>query len=347
MSTPSTSKTASTLPMDGARQLCAAAGVGAPVDLVRVPGGKNNRVFRVDGADGPFVLKCYFRHPEDPRDRLGAEWKFLSHAWARGVRCVPEPLACDTTLGMALYSFVEGEKLSADAVSRSHVEEAARFVCALNEGARDLSRLDPGSEACFSVSDHLERIDARVQRLARLDEAAPFATEAEIFLADGLRPTWDRIKRRTLDVCETAGIAPDAGIPESEVIASPSDFGFHNALWAEGRGLVFLDFEYAGRDDPAKLAGDFFNCPEIPTPAEHFDLFVETLVYGLSLGKRAGTRMRSMRNAYRIKWACILLNDFLPHGDARRRFAEQGERSERCAMQLRKAQKMIEAAAAA
>jgi hypothetical protein len=43
-------------------------------------------------------------------------------------------------------------------------------------------------------------------------------------------------------------------------------------------------------------------------------------------------------NAYRIKWACIILNDFLPLGDARRAFADEGDRAARCAAQLAKAE---------
>ena len=40
-------------------------------------------------------------------------------------------------------------------------------------------------------------------------------------------------------------------------VLSPSDFGFHNAILKESGDLVFLDFEYFGRDDPVKLMADF------------------------------------------------------------------------------------------
>src|SRR5258708_29751946 len=41
-------------------------------------------------------------------------------------------------------------------------------------------------------------------------------------------------------------------------------FGFHNALLRPSQELCFLDFEYAGHDDPAKMVGDFFSQPAIP-----------------------------------------------------------------------------------
>ena len=55
---------------------------------------------------------------------------------------------------------------------------------------------------------------------------------------------------------------------------SPSDFGFHNALATPGGRLVFIDFEYAGWDDPAKLANDFFCQPAVPVDARFYDDFV-------------------------------------------------------------------------
>ena len=40
-------------------------------------------------------------------------------------------------------------------------------------------------------------------------------------------------------------------------VFSPSDFGFHNTILEDDGDLKFLDFEYFGRDDPAKLMADF------------------------------------------------------------------------------------------
>ena len=65
---------------------------------------------------------------------------------------------------------------------------------------------------------------------------------------------------------------------------SPSDFGFHNILQSEGR-LNFLDFEYAGRDDLAKLLSDFRLCPEIKVKKKYSEIFVKILLMTLSLIK--------------------------------------------------------------
>ena len=116
----------------------------------------------------------------------------------------------------------------------------------------------------------------------------------------------------------------------SRCCLSPSDFGFHNALAGHDGKLTFLDFEYAGRDDPAKLASDFFCQPEVPVPLELSSRhFVRRLGDGLEPRRsRAGRAVEILLDAYRIKWTCIILNDFLPLGAARRAFADAGERAE-------------------
>ena len=85
------------------------AGLGGVCALAPLAGGKNNQVYRVDTEAGrAVVLKRYFTDPRDKRDRLGAEWNFLALAWSRGIRDVPEPLACDAAGHAALHGFVEG-----------------------------------------------------------------------------------------------------------------------------------------------------------------------------------------------------------------------------------------------
>ena len=59
------------------------AGMTGSYSLTPLAGGANNRVYRIDaGLRQTLVLKSYFRHPGDPRDR-SAEWAFATAAWQR------------------------------------------------------------------------------------------------------------------------------------------------------------------------------------------------------------------------------------------------------------------------
>jgi hypothetical protein len=312
-----------TTPEAVAPLLLRAAGLpGAITGLTRLSGGRNNRVFRLD-RDGapPLALKLYHHDARDTRDRLGAEWAFLRHAWdVCGVRNVPRPLAAEPAAHAALYAFVDGARIAS--VEPAHVAAAQRFVAALNPpGTREAAaRLAPASESCFSMAAHAETVARRVARLATgLDPAAPHAAQAAALVKDRLLPAWEAIAAR---------------LPRDETplpwCVSPSDFGFHNALADAAGNLVFLDFEYAGRDDPAKLVCDFFCQPELPVPMAHYAGFRDALCADAA-------RCDALLPAYRLKWACIMLNDFLAAGAARRDFAEGTDRAARCAAQLAKA----------
>ena len=324
-----------------ASRLADGAGRGRARGLTRLAGGRNNRVYRIDTEGGEaLVLKHYFSDPRDPRDRLAAEWEFLRQAWARGVRRVPEPLACEAAARVGLYGFVPGRKLLAAELTLAHIDAAADFVLAVNAAPRDPLTLSPASEACFSLAEHISMVERRIARLSALDADAPHAQGAQRFVAGKLAPTWRAVKARLAGEAHAAGLTMEQTVDARDCCLSPSDFGFHNAL-AGPAGLSFLDFEYAGRDDPAKLISDFFCQPEIPVPMRFHAGFIARLAQGLELDEAGRARCRILLDAYRIKWACIMLNDFLPLGAARRTFADDSDRATRCARQLARAEAKI------
>jgi hypothetical protein len=326
-----------------AARLCAGSGQAAPVALAQLAGGKNNRVFRLDLVAGPaLVLKSYHIDPRDPRDRLAAEWTFLNYVWTRGVRVVPRPIARDDTMHLGLYTMLPGRKIAASEIGDEDIKQAAAFVVAANGNPRDVMALAPGSEACFSITQHLATVTRRVQRLTTLDDTAPDRQAAEALVADRLVPAWNSVLAQIHSSVAALRIDPAAELSPLHMCVSPSDFGFHNAL-RDARGqLGFLDFEYAGRDDPAKLVCDFFCCPEIPVPTAQLGPFMAHLSQGFATDAEFRQRCELLLDAYRIKWACIALNDFLPVGAARRDFAEVGSRALRYRQQLAKAEAKLQ-----
>ena len=135
--------------------------------ITPVKGGSNNRVYRVEAARGSAILKAYYRHAADTRDRLGAEFAFSRFARSVGILCVPQPLACDPVAGLGLFELVDGdqpasatESLVADAIEFVHDLNAARWRPAA-------SRLPLAAEACFSIEEHLGLVGGRANRLRR------------------------------------------------------------------------------------------------------------------------------------------------------------------------------------
>jgi hypothetical protein len=184
-------------------------------------------------------------------------------------------------------------------------------------------------------------VERRVARLATLDPQAPHVQDARRLVDEALLPAWSVVKARLTKDARDAGLEIDRALNSEECCLSPSDFGFHNALADETDRITFLDFEYAGRDDPAKLVSDFFCQPEIPVPLNYHAGFLTRLADGLELDEAGRMRCRILLDAYRVKWSCIILNDFLPVGAARRSFADAGAWDIRCREQIEKAKAKI------
>jgi hypothetical protein len=326
---------------DIAAGLARDAQMGAPVEIVPLAGGRNNRVFRVAFAgERQAVLKCYHSDPRDGRDRLRAEWDFLTYVRTLGVRNVPELLAARTEARAALYSFVRGGR--AREVTQALNRQAAAFVVAINAKPAAEAALEPASEACFSLTDHLAIVDRRVARLEQLDAEAPGLEAVRRFLRVRLRPVWQAV--RTAIEREAAERGVPLATPIGGSVVSPSDFGFHNALINEHGDAVFIDFEYAGIDDPAKLICDYFCQPERPVATTLHGDFVGRVAAGIDLSDEDLWRARLLFTAYRVKWVCIMMNEFSSLGARRRSFAGAGATTaEAAAVRLRRADAYLRA----
>jgi hypothetical protein len=328
--------------------LIAKAGFCGDFHLHQLTGGSNNKVFRVDMGGSCALLKVYFQHPDDPRDRLGAEYGFCRFAWEHGLRTLPKPWACDVQHRLGLYEFIEGRQPQPHEITEKMVTEAASFYLELNQHRKRPRALElpSASEACFSTSDHLRCVERRLQRLHEVNGTSDIDREALSFVRNDLSRTWekvlDTVKRRAREI----DLPLDAEIEREESCLSPSDFGFHNAICTSGDSLRFIDFEYAGWDDPSKLVCDFFCQPAIPAPLDCYESFADAVVSVLPNRQMHLQRMAILLPVYQIKWCCILLNDFLPAGIARRNFACSNlVLEEQKAMQLKKAHQALRAQA--
>ena len=333
-----------TPPEKAVTALLARAGMPGGLTLEPIEGGGNNRVYRVQTSSGPALLKAYFRHPADPRDRLGTEFGFLAFASDNGVRSVPRPLARDDGDALGLYEWIEGRHLTKADVGREAVQAVAALCGELNRhrDRPEAARLGPASEACFTLAAHLALVDRRLGRLATVEEP-----EVCAFVVDELAPFWSRARADLLVVAAGRGLDPARELSPAERCLSPGDLGFHNALARPSGEICFLDFEYAGWDDPAKMIANFFCMPELGAGMEHWEVFAAGALAAHTGAEAAEERARLVLPAHRARWACILLNEFLPTEAERRRFAfGAAEAERRKAEQLAKARRALDGAAA-
>ena len=320
-----------------AERLLKSAGWPGVMQIQEFPGGRNNRVFRVETRKGECLLKLYFRDPSDSRDRLGHEYGFLEACRGVGIDALPNPLAKDSENGAALYEFIKGNRV--ETVGSTEILLAARFIEKINQqrGNKAFRALPHAAEACYSFQEHVTSVDRRIDRLSQMESDSNLDREARFWVEKELIPAWKKIREQIVRQKDL-----EKKLDQAMRILSPSDFGFHNSLRKEDGSLVFLDFEYAGWDDPAKLVCDLANQPDRPLSLEEAEPFSSSLVEWLGAADFWRSRFRILAPLYQVKWACIVLNDFLPLGRSRRKFQETQEpEASRKHHQLNKAQGML------
>jgi len=305
------------------RDLTLRGGYGEPLDVQPLTGGANNRVFRVEMRDGPALLKAYFHHPADPRDRLGSEFSFATFAWNQGIRSIPRPLEADPGHRLGLYEFIAGLPFRGTEPSDEHVKQAVDFLVELNryKETEEARRLPDAAEACFSIDRHLELVDGRIRKLGLMDRKHPMASEAWELVETNLKPLWVLIRRSVSARAKNIGLQTARPLEHSLKCVSPSDFGFHNALVDAEGWIRFVDFEYAGWDDPAKMVCDFFCQPEVPVPMKYFRDMVGSVEDVLGNPSGLACRCELLMTVYCMKWSCIVLNEFVAVSAERRRFS--------------------------
>ncbi len=329
-----------------AQELLTKAGIEGNATIHPISGGHNNRVFRVTVDAADYLLKSYYHGAKDPRDRLGHEFAFLSFANQYGIDAVPKPIVQDRENRLGLYEFIYGERITPESVGWPHVAQAMALVQALNgllekPGA---DALPAASEACFSLEDHISQISHRMARLATVEPGPSQVNHAaHDFINHQLLPVWESLRERTERRIKASQIDGNEPIPSIHRILSPSDFGFHNAILERDGRVRFIDFEYAGWDDPAKMVCDFFCQPAVPAPMVYLHAFSRGICPHQTMGQSLMARIRLLLPLHRLKWCGIILNEFMPEAINRRRFAHDAGNETHCkTKQLEKARRLLD-----
>jgi thiamine kinase-like enzyme len=316
-------------------------------DIERVKGGRNSRVFCLIDAEGRYyAAKVYYQDSADRRRRLQTEFGGLTFLWRNGIRAIPKPLIADPIGGFAIYEYVEGQPVDSRKATPADIDSAAKFLASLQElkNRPDAKELPVASEACFSFAAVLENIERRLRRLEAAHSDDLLVGEMHRFLAEEIRPFFAHMKKWSFRKLSAVGLDKEVELPLNDRTLSPSDFGFHNALRQADGKLIFVDFEYFGWDDPAKMIIDFVLHPAMDLGNDLKQRFVDGLMLHFGRGRTFTARLVAAYPLFGIKWCTILLNEFLPTEKGRRDFAEfiDRDRARIRERQLVKARKMLE-----
>lgn len=264
--------------------------------------GKNSNSYAIFTESKKYFLKIYPVTQINNRKRLISELNFLNFLKSNNVNNISSPVNCDKKKNWILFNWINGVKINYP--SEANCNELIKFICEIQNCKNSINArsIFNASEANFTVENHINHILERINKLRikiKTIKIEKVRTEEILNL----------LNEFTLQINQQKIYTYKSNIDYKFKILSPSDVGFHNILLDKDK-LYFIDFEYAGWDDPRKLISDLILQPQYNIPKAYFSTF-RNLFKNDSFSFYVLSDLSVIIRLYRIKWVLIMLNPIL------------------------------------
>lgn len=219
-------------------------------------GGMNNQIFRLRMEEDPDLLaKVYY---QDDRNRLDREYSALDFFNRNGSTNTPVPYFREGQ-EFAVYSFEESVKRDPESITKEEVDKMIDFVCDMHgfSPSNTPDTFDNAVMPVFSFEQFLGgakfRINKFLEYMKQDNVHGDIRNFNDSYDIEGLvAHVEDRVKKMS-------GQDYNEPLDTEKRRLSPADFGIHNMLFKPDGDICFIDFEYFGWDDPARLISSFYH----------------------------------------------------------------------------------------
>jgi hypothetical protein len=251
---------------------------------------------------------------------------------------VAKAIAFQEQLGWGIYEWVDGATI--EKPDQAFLLSAAKFVQRLaldSKANHSFAQMESASEACLSGLEITKQIEKRLIKLKAVGEP-----DLNAYIVNEFTPIFETAVDFSKTISGTSFIEP---LHRSLQIASPSDFGSHNALRLACGSITFIDFEYFGWDDPVKLVCDFYWHPGMNLSPQLRQQWLESARAIFQNDVEFPSRLTAYLPLFGLRWCLIILNEFLKFEMSRRLHAnpiQADAQSDICSQQLNKAKALLE-----
>lgn len=308
-----------------------------PDSIEKISKGGNSGVYKLNMKfNRSLKLKVY---PVDSKhDRLHSEYLSTTVISELGDYFVPRPIAKDSSLGVGIYEWIEGEHLTEHLYE--DIQESLNFLKKLHsiKGNKNFKEIQLASAACLSGIEIERQLKNRVEAFQNVRYEYP---QLDSFMSREFLPLMAKLLSHAYEKWPSDS-KYNRRLSMEELTLSPSDFGFHNMIRRVDGGITFLDFEYFGWDDPVKLISDFSFHPGMELTDNEIDYWLRSAV--AIYGEQISLRLNICRPLYGLIWCLILLNDFRPEIWHRRILADKSKEELKCQtlnLQMEKARRLL------
>lgn len=155
-------------------------------------------------------------------------------------------------------------------------------------------------DACLKFEDHLNNTYSKIKNLEKKIKSK---NSSYLNFIKDLKIRYDTKKKNIEKQYSKTKICKKN---LDRLIVSPSDFGFNNILKKNNK-IYFIDFEYAGLDDPLKLCFDFLSNPNTKMPKIKKLEFLRKFAKKFKINNIIKI-YNDLIDFYYLKWAIIILN---------------------------------------
>lgn len=263
--------------------------------------GRNSKIFKVIINKSKLCLKFYPDIVFDKRKRLQIEQSHLNLLKKNKINYIPKVLYSNRNLNCIAFNWIEKNKIY---ISKKDVlNKYVNFIKILKNKSQKINKFAyNASDCCFNGIDIIDQLRTRFIKISKINNQNRTVL---FFLKKNILNTINiEIKKSKANFSQYF----NKNYKIKNAIFSPSDFGFHNIINSHN-GINFIDFEYSGLDDPAKLLCDF-----IIRPNNKLTIYLKKYWFKKTLNlfeddKSIKIRLINVINLYALCWVLIILND--------------------------------------
>tara|TARA_R110002050_G_scaffold31905_1_gene81546 strand:- start:6859 stop:7860 length:1002 start_codon:yes stop_codon:yes gene_type:complete len=270
--------------------------------IEKIGAGQNNSIFKIIGRKNTYALKKYSN--TQMNNRKNREIFAINLFKELNIENVPKALHDFKGESLVLYTWIEGKTKTS--FTHNTLKKFSDFHININSKITEakLKEIPEASETCLSIDRIRSQIDKRISEYKEIYSQEP---DLKSYLEKDLIPLYEK-NIKSIDI---SLYKKDLDLKDQAAIVS--DFGLHNALIDDSENVNFIDFEYFGRDDPVTCIANFILHPGMNLLKDEADFFIKNILYfHKRKDKSIVERYKDLLPFYSIRWALIILNEFIP-----------------------------------
>jgi hypothetical protein len=277
--------------------------LGHNYSTIKLNGGINNPTYLIKNKKVNYVLKKINTNPSSLFDRYVAEKQFLHLTNIISGINTPKLLDSFDTERVLILEYIKPDNIeNIQNIDSNKIYECINFIKKINLDKELGKKLitQNASDSYLDITGHIENIDVRIQNFStkHIPELNKDHAEKLFYL---LKNKWIILKKESFNFLNKE--INQNSIEEYYLKISPSDFGFHNII-INNNTNYFIDFEFSGWDDPAKIYCDFILQPKFPIPITFHQLLKEQLL-GKEYISKYEKRIDLLYKLLQFKWYTI------------------------------------------